>query len=103
MKIQGECHPKFNKVEEVFSELYEENREIGSAFAIFKDGKQIVNIWAGHQNPQKNIYVKHAWRHRCAKVAPNGAKGLQNCSKSASQSQKIDEKGGSMTVALKMY
>ena len=51
MKIQGECHPKFNKVEEVFSELYEENREIGSAFAIFKDGKPIINIWAGHQNP----------------------------------------------------
>ena len=53
MEIQGECHPQFSKVEEVFSELYEENREIGSAFAIFKDGKPIVNIWAGHQNPEK--------------------------------------------------
>ncbi|MCS5543734.1 MAG: beta-lactamase family protein [SAR86 cluster bacterium] len=53
MEIQGECHPQFSKVEEVFSELYEENREIGSAFAIFKDGKPIINIWAGHQNPEK--------------------------------------------------
>ncbi|SVB83778.1 uncharacterized protein METZ01_LOCUS236632, partial [marine metagenome] len=53
MEIKGECHPQFSKVKEVFSELYEESREIGSAFAIFKDGKPIINIWAGHQNPEK--------------------------------------------------
>tara|TARA_B100000953_G_scaffold67014_1_gene53691 strand:+ start:3992 stop:5116 length:1125 start_codon:yes stop_codon:yes gene_type:complete len=53
MEIHGECDPQFIKVKEVFSDLYLQQRELGSSFAIFKDGKPIVNIWAGHQDLEK--------------------------------------------------
>ena len=50
MEVHGVCDSKFNKVKEIFSDLYLQERELGSAFAIFKDGKPLVNIWAGYQD-----------------------------------------------------
>ena len=53
MEIHGECDPQFSKVKETFEKLYREDREIGSCFAVYKDGNPIVNLWGGFQDKDK--------------------------------------------------
>ena len=50
MEIHGECDPQFSKVKETFEKLYQEDREIGSCFAVYKDGNPLVNLWRGFQD-----------------------------------------------------
>ena len=53
MEIHGECDPQFKKVKETFEKLYQEDREIGSCFAVYKDGNPLVNLWGGFQDKDK--------------------------------------------------
>ena len=53
MEIHGECDPQFSKVKETFEKLYREDREIGSCFAVYKDGNPLVNLWGGFQDKDK--------------------------------------------------
>jgi len=53
MEIQGACDPQFSKVKETFEKLYREDREIGSCFAVYKDGNPLVDLWGGFQDKDK--------------------------------------------------
>ena len=53
MQIHGECDPQFSKVKETFEKLYREDREIGSCFAVYKDGNPLVDLWGGFQDKDK--------------------------------------------------
>ena len=53
MEIHGECDPQFSKVKETFKKLHQEDREIGSCFAVYKDGKPLVDLWGGFQDKDK--------------------------------------------------
>jgi CubicO group peptidase (beta-lactamase class C family) len=53
MEIYGECDPQFSKVRETFEKLYKEDREIGSCFAVYKDGNPLVDLWGGFQDKDK--------------------------------------------------
>jgi len=53
MEIHGECDPQFSKVKEAFEKLYQEDREIGSCFAVYKDGKPLIDLWGGFQDKEK--------------------------------------------------
>ena len=53
MEIHGECNPQFSKVKETFQKLYQEDREIGSCFAVYKDGNPLVDLWGGFQDKGK--------------------------------------------------
>ncbi len=53
MEIHGECDPQFSKVKETFEKLYREDREIGSCFAVYKDGNPLVDLWGGFQDKDK--------------------------------------------------
>ena len=53
MEIHGECDPQFSKVKETFEKLYLEDREIGSCFAVYKDGNPLVNLWGGFLDKDK--------------------------------------------------
>ena len=53
MEIHGECDPQFSRVKETFEKLYQEDREIGSCFAVYKDGKPLVDLWGGFQDKDK--------------------------------------------------
>ena len=54
MEIHGECDPQFSKVKETFKKLYQENREIGSCFAVYRDGTPLVDLWGGFQDKEEN-------------------------------------------------
>lgn len=53
MEIHGVCDPQFSKVKETFEKLYQEDREIGSCFAVYKDGKPLIDLWGGFQDKEK--------------------------------------------------
>ena len=46
MEIQGKCHEDFLEVKNLFQELHDSGRETGSSFAVYRDGKPLVDIWA---------------------------------------------------------
>ena len=53
MEIQGNCDHKFTEVKELFESLHSSGREVGSSFAVYKDGKALVDIWGGYTDKQK--------------------------------------------------
>jgi CubicO group peptidase (beta-lactamase class C family) len=53
VKVEGSCDPKFNRVKDVFAENFEKRNEVGAAAAVMLDGKNVVDIWAGHANREK--------------------------------------------------
>ena len=53
MAIHGKCDPQFSKVKETFEKLFQEDREIGSCFAVYKDGNPLVDLWGGFQDKDK--------------------------------------------------
>lgn len=46
--IQGHVAPGLEPVREVFCRNFEEGRELGASFAVFRTGEPIVDLWAGH-------------------------------------------------------
>ena len=53
MEIQGNCDHKFKEVKELFESLHSSGREVGSSFAVYKDGKAIIDIWGGYTDKHK--------------------------------------------------
>ena len=46
--IEGACEPRFERVKAAFAENFEKRNEYGAAVAITVDGRQVVDLWAGH-------------------------------------------------------
>ena len=53
MEIQGNCDHKFTEVKELFESIHSSGREIGSSFAVYKDGKALVDIWGGYTDKEQ--------------------------------------------------
>ena len=53
MEIQGICDRKFTEVKELFESIHSSGREVGSSFAVYKDGKALVDIWGGYTDKQQ--------------------------------------------------
>ena len=53
MEIQGNCDRKFTEVKELFESIHSSGREVGSSFAVYKDGKALVDIWGGYTDKQQ--------------------------------------------------
>jgi CubicO group peptidase (beta-lactamase class C family) len=48
--IEGECAPQFAAVREAFQQNFERRGEVGAAFALYHDGRKVVDIWGGVAN-----------------------------------------------------
>ena len=55
MNINGTYEEKFSPVKELFQQLHESGREVGSSFSVYQNGKPLVDIWSGYSNKEKNI------------------------------------------------
>ena len=53
MTIEGICEDKYLAVKELFLELHKTDREIGSSFAVYKDGNPVIDIWGGFSDKDK--------------------------------------------------
>jgi CubicO group peptidase (beta-lactamase class C family) len=48
--INGYCEEKYNPVKKIFEDYFLNNQEIGASFAIYKEGKPLIDLWGGFQN-----------------------------------------------------
>jgi CubicO group peptidase (beta-lactamase class C family) len=52
--IHGECAPGFEAVREAFQGNFDGGREVGASFAAVRDGKPVVDLWAGHADAARS-------------------------------------------------
>jgi len=48
--INGYCEEKYNHVKKIFRDYFLNNQEIGASFAVYKEGKPLIDLWGGFQN-----------------------------------------------------
>jgi CubicO group peptidase (beta-lactamase class C family) len=48
LKIEGTCDARFSAVRETFAENFSTLGETGAAVAVARDGRLVVDLWAGH-------------------------------------------------------
>jgi CubicO group peptidase (beta-lactamase class C family) len=49
----GECDPAFNSVRELLAKRVACDSEVGASICVNIDGKNIVDIWSGHADPER--------------------------------------------------
>src|SRR6185295_2252450 len=52
--IHGECAPGFEAVREAFAANFDGGLEVGASFAAVRDGKPVVDLWAGHADAERS-------------------------------------------------
>ena len=55
MDTHGTYDDRFQKVKDLFDDLHKSDREIGSSFAVYKDGKSLVDIWGGFKDKDQKL------------------------------------------------
>jgi CubicO group peptidase (beta-lactamase class C family) len=53
-QIHGHCDERFKEVKDAFAQNFEDDRELGAAFAVTLGGKMVVDLWAGHASADKS-------------------------------------------------
>jgi CubicO group peptidase (beta-lactamase class C family) len=48
--INGYCEEKYNPVKKIFESYFLKQEEIGASFAIYKEGKPLIDLWGGFKN-----------------------------------------------------
>jgi CubicO group peptidase (beta-lactamase class C family) len=56
-EIHGDCDPRFARVKAVFGHHLTTGEDFGASFAVFLDGKPVVDIWGGF----KDVARTHLW------------------------------------------
>jgi CubicO group peptidase (beta-lactamase class C family) len=54
VNTQGTVAPGFENVRDAFAANFETGGEVGASFAVYKDGKYLVDIWGGHKDAAKS-------------------------------------------------
>jgi CubicO group peptidase (beta-lactamase class C family) len=49
--LQGTAEPGFGKVADAFRRCFSEHGDVGAAVAVYRDGKPVVDLWAGDADP----------------------------------------------------
>jgi CubicO group peptidase (beta-lactamase class C family) len=47
-QVHGTIQPGFEKIKEAFEANFQEREELGACFAVYRDGKKVIDIWGGH-------------------------------------------------------
>lgn len=72
MSVQGFTAPGFEAVADVFAGNFERYGEVGAAFAAYRDGEVVVDLWGGVADPGSG----RPWRADTLQLVFSGAKGL---------------------------
>jgi CubicO group peptidase (beta-lactamase class C family) len=54
LEIQGTCDPRFEAVQTAFQANFDQRDEIGAAVAVTLEGQSVVDLWAGHSDPDRS-------------------------------------------------
>ena len=58
--INGYCEEKYNPVKKIFENYFLNNQEIGASFAIYKEGKPLIDLWGGFQNKDSKKWEENS-------------------------------------------
>ena len=50
--INGYCEEKYTPVKKIFESYFLKQEEIGASFAIYKEGKPLIDLWGGFKNKE---------------------------------------------------
>lgn len=53
--IQGECDPAFSSVRTAFERNFAQHGELGGAVAVYHKGRQVVDLWGGLRDRERNL------------------------------------------------
>ena len=70
--VQGFVDGRFTTVADAFVDCFEQHSDLGSACAVYVDGRLVVDIWGGIADSRSG----HAWEHDTAAVIFSCTKGL---------------------------
>ena len=48
--IRGYCEEKYIPLKKIFEDYFTKQEEIGASFAIYKEGKPLIDLWSGLKN-----------------------------------------------------
>jgi len=57
--INGYCEEKYNPVKKIFEDYFLKNQEIGSSFAVYKQGKALIDLWGGFKNKENKRWEEN--------------------------------------------
>lgn len=69
--IHGEVAPGFEKVRDAFAANFEHHGDVGAAFALYKDGVKVVDLWGGVANEDTGA----AWNEDTLQLVFSTTKG----------------------------
>lgn len=72
MDVQGFTATGFEAVAEVFARNFERYGDVGAAFAAYRDGEPVVDLWGGTADPATG----RPWYGDTLQLVFSGAKGL---------------------------
>ena len=55
MNTNGTYEDQFSDVKELFDQLHGSDREVGSSFAVYKDGNPMIDIWGGFTDKDQKV------------------------------------------------
>ncbi|MEV4615334.1 serine hydrolase domain-containing protein [Kitasatospora sp. NPDC049258] len=78
VEIWGETADGFEPVREAFARNFRDHGELGAAFALYADGRKVVDLWAGDARPEVGARPAPAtpWTADTAQVLRSVTKGL---------------------------
>ncbi|WP_031054196.1 serine hydrolase domain-containing protein, partial [Streptomyces sp. NRRL WC-3774] len=72
MDVNGTVAEGFEPVRDVFARNFEALGDRGAAVAVYRDGRKVVDLWAG----TRDIDGTEPWRHGTAQVVRSATKGV---------------------------
>jgi len=58
--INGYCEEKYSPVKKLFESYFLKQEEIGASFAIYKEGKPLIDLWGGVKNKDNQKWEKNS-------------------------------------------
>ena len=58
--INGYCEEKYNPVKKIFEDYFLKNQEIGASFAVYKEGKPLIDLWGGFQDKSNKKWEENS-------------------------------------------
>lgn len=62
-EIHGSCEPAFESVRGILQDQFAQGNEVGASLCVNIDGKNVVDLWGGHADTEKNQAVGQRHRH----------------------------------------
>jgi len=58
--INGYCEEKYNHIKKIFENYFLKDQEIGASFAVYKEGKPLIDLWGGFQDKSNKKWEENS-------------------------------------------